>query len=202
MSKFLWNIQAGFYKALRRNPISARILTAENEAASSLLDRISPVRINRILDIGSGRGNSLGLLQSFQAKIIGLDLTRSMITKARSEYNNVLFLQGDIVHLPVKDNCMDIVICLGVMEYVKYQKIPLLETCRVLRPGGYALISLPIKHRLNYFRRLLGHRIFIPDHDAIITVLQEMNLELLAQQTTLLQNQLLFRKPVVSKTHK
>jgi ubiquinone/menaquinone biosynthesis C-methylase UbiE len=198
MPRKIWNIQALFYKFLRRNPVSARILKAENETASSLLERISPGQINRILDIGPGRGNSLKLLHSIQAHIFGLDLTRKMITKTRPEYSNVLFFQGDIVRLPVMDQRMDIITCLGVMEYIKYQKIALQEIYRVLRPGGYTLISLPRKSLLNYLRRLLGHRMYIPALGSMTPILRIINFELVAQKNTLLQSQLLLKKTIVS----
>jgi ubiquinone/menaquinone biosynthesis C-methylase UbiE len=52
--------------------------------------------------------------------------------------------QCDIQHLPVKDNAVDIVFCLHVLEHVRHDKKAIGELCRALKPGGIAYIMVPV----------------------------------------------------------
>ena len=117
MSKFLWNIQAGFYRALRRNPVSAGILRQENEAVSFLLKEFLPAPVQRGLDIGSGSGNSLKLIPSGEAGWISLDYSLRMIRKSRPHFKHINFVAGDASSLPFKTESFDLVLCIGVAEY-------------------------------------------------------------------------------------
>lgn len=102
-----------------------------------------------VLDLGSGAG-----FDSFIAarevgekgKIIGVDMTLDMITKAREnaekyEIKNVEFRQGDIEKLPVDDQSIDIVISNCVINLVPEKTKVFQEAYRVLKKGGKAYIS-------------------------------------------------------------
>src|ERR1700733_6737841 len=64
---------------------------------------------NMVIDLGSGAGNDCFIARAETGetgKVIGIDFTEPMITKARENadklgYNNVEFRFGDIEHMPV-----------------------------------------------------------------------------------------------------
>jgi SAM-dependent methyltransferase len=54
-------------------------------------------------------------------------------------------LVGDVTSLPLSDEDFDAVICIHVLEHVAKDRTAIDEIYRVLRPGGWALISVPIR---------------------------------------------------------
>jgi arsenite methyltransferase len=98
----------------------------------------------RVVDVGSGAGfgsfvaaNQVGAT----GKVIGVDMTEEMFTKARStaeelELTNVEFRKGLAEQLPVEDGWADVVISNGVINLCADKKATFSEIHRVLRPGG------------------------------------------------------------------
>ena len=102
-----------------------------------------------VLDLGSGAG-----LDAFVARravgdtghVIGVDMTAEMIARARqnaqdSGYDNVEFRLGEIEHLPVLSDSIDVVISNCVLNLVPDKARAFAEIYRVLRPGGHICIS-------------------------------------------------------------
>lgn len=56
---------------------------------------------------------------------------------------------GDGASLPFRDACFDGVFCLEVLEHVPEPESVLKEITRVLKPGGYAWISMPFLYPLH-----------------------------------------------------
>lgn len=55
----------------------------------------------------------------------------------------------DIVKMPeIPDNTYDVILCSHVLEYVKEDLQAMRELCRILKPGGAALLQVPIKKGL------------------------------------------------------
>jgi ubiquinone/menaquinone biosynthesis C-methylase UbiE len=102
-----------------------------------------------VLDLGSGAG-----LDAFVARnevgevghVIGVDMTAEMIAKARenaesSSFDNVEFRLGEIEHLPVRSDSVDVVISNCVLNLVPDKQRAFAEIFRVLKPGGHFCIS-------------------------------------------------------------
>ncbi len=53
-------------------------------------------------------------------------------------------LRVDIQSIPFESNSFDAIICIHVLEHVENDRIAISELHRVLKPGGWALISVPI----------------------------------------------------------
>jgi ubiquinone/menaquinone biosynthesis C-methylase UbiE len=102
-----------------------------------------------VLDLGSGAGNDAFVARSIvgdSGKVIGVDMTDSMIAKARANaeklgYSNVEFRLGDIEKLPVDSGSVDVVVSNCVLNLVPDKELAFSEIGRVLRPGGHFSIS-------------------------------------------------------------
>lgn len=102
-----------------------------------------------VLDLGSGAGIDCFLAAQRvgpTGTAIGVDMTPDMIGRARRNaekagYRNVEFRLGELEHLPVERESVDVVISNCVVNLVPDKKRVFAEMFRVLRPGGRFLIS-------------------------------------------------------------
>jgi ubiquinone/menaquinone biosynthesis C-methylase UbiE len=102
-----------------------------------------------VLDLGSGGGIDVfqaSKLVGRKGKVIGLDATPEMIFRAREtakkyDYRNVEFRLGEIEHMPIESNFVDLVISNCVLNLVPDKRSAFKEIYRVLKPGGKISIS-------------------------------------------------------------
>jgi arsenite methyltransferase len=103
----------------------------------------------RVLDLGSGAGtDSLIAAQMVgeQGNVTGIDLTPSMLTKARASaasmgLSNVEFVEAEAERLPFADESFDVVISNGVIDLIPDKDAVFAELHRVLVPGGRIQIA-------------------------------------------------------------
>ncbi|KNC49862.1 arsenite S-adenosylmethyltransferase [Thecamonas trahens ATCC 50062] len=137
-----------------------------------------------VVDLGSGGGFDCFLAArevGESGMVIGVDMTPAMVSKARAnaergKYANVVFRLGEIEHLPIGNDEVDVIISNCVIN-LSPDKLQVFDECwRVLKPGGrvafsdvVATIELPEEMRRDAF--LIGACI---GGASLITDLQSM----------------------------
>jgi SAM-dependent methyltransferase len=106
-----------------------------------------------VLDLGSGGGFDCfvaGPKVGPAGRVIGVDMTPEMVSKARANaaiylertgLRNVEFRLGEIEHLPVADASVDVVISNCVLNLSPEKAQVWREIARVLKPGGRVAVS-------------------------------------------------------------
>jgi ubiquinone/menaquinone biosynthesis C-methylase UbiE len=121
--------------------LSAQHLVSRQRLALEMVEAAMPSS-SRILDAGCGSGEMATKLMARGYAVWGIDLAEPMIRHARKLCDAARFGVGDIEHIPFPDNTFDVVVSLGVIEYLESDEQALREIRRVLRPGGKAVIAI------------------------------------------------------------
>jgi SAM-dependent methyltransferase len=136
--------------------LSRRLITAFQHPAEWL--NLSPGGI--ALDVGSGPGTvtaSLARAAGPDGLALGVDISEAMLTRAvRNEAGpQVGFIRADAQRLPLRDNTVDAVVSMAVLQLLPNPAAALAEIARVLRPGGRLAIMVPTAGRAARFWQML-----------------------------------------------
>jgi len=123
---------------------------------AALLDGVAPPGDWRILDVGCGTGGNFAFLDSYGA-VEGCDYSEEAIRFCSLRGGHPV-REASIYELPYDDQSFDLVTCLDVIEHLRFDLPAFLELMRVLKTGGYLLVTLPAgPHLYSDFDCLAGH---------------------------------------------
>lgn len=128
-----------------------------------------------VLEVGCGIGLDSARMARHGLRVTAIDLTvvGAATAEARARRNSfdAVCLAADAEHLPFADANFDYVYSFGVMHHAPDTQRCIDEACRVLRPGGEALIMLYHRRSLNEFvHRLL--RVPFEERDELCPVVR------------------------------
>jgi ubiquinone/menaquinone biosynthesis C-methylase UbiE len=154
VKKYFDDLSLDYQKAYERDkddPVRTYIFNQRKNIVLDLIDRQS----GRLLDIGCGPGIMTKELLKKNFLIYNTDVSPSMIERARGALrghehkDRVFFKVGDVESLDFDGSYFDVVLCIGVIEYLQDYHKAMRVISKVLKKGGTAIISLP--NRLSAF---------------------------------------------------
>ena len=109
-----------------------------------IIDTTKPTDTSIILDIGSGTGHHVSSLAANGYKVVGIDLSESMIKKSQATYPDLDFRLGDALDTMVfPANSFTHITCLYFTIYYMKDKRLFFENCmHWLMPGGFLILHL------------------------------------------------------------
>ena len=97
-----------------------------------------------VLDVGCGTGLVGAALRArgFTGRLVGLDLSQASLDRARERASYDSLEQADLQQpLPLDDDSVDAVVCVGVMTYLPDVEAVWRELARVVRPEGLVVVT-------------------------------------------------------------
>jgi ubiquinone/menaquinone biosynthesis C-methylase UbiE len=97
------------------------------------------------LDVGCGEGHMIADLnrRGLLGRMVAVDLDPTRIAFARARYPFCEYRTGDVHHLDFADGTFDYLLAAEVLEHLPDPRRALKELQRVVKAGGYLIISVP-----------------------------------------------------------
>lgn len=126
-----------------------------------------------VLDVACGTGYGASILKSGGCKrVYGADLDWSAVAYASRNFcttDSITFVQANGAQLPFGDNSFDLITCFETFEHILDSRAFLTGLCRILKPIGVLVISVPNAPMwqpfgsppnlaMDYIRLGLGHK--------------------------------------------
>ena len=133
-------------------------------------DRVTSLAIEKLLprdltlaDIGCGTGSLTFELARFARRVIGVDLSREMLRRARAvakvrDLRNVEFRQADALKLPLDSRSVDAAFCVMVLHFLPDPERAIAGLCRITRPGGSVILVDLVEHKQQWMREQMAHQ--------------------------------------------
>lgn len=101
-----------------------------------------------VLDIASGEGYGSAMLAEVARSVIGVDNSEHAVAHAATTYplSNLAYRYGACEAIPLEDGSVDLVVSFETIEHHDQHRAMMAEIRRVLRPGGFLIISSPDKY--------------------------------------------------------
>ncbi len=129
-------------------------LSSRMENTLNFIDNLFNGKPLKILDVGCGTGHYIEQLIPKNHIVFGNDIAIGMLHKSKQKYLNFIdshFLSlSNIEQLPFRNKSFDVVICIGVIEYLPDVNQAIEELHRIVRDDGIVIISAPNQLSLKF----------------------------------------------------
>jgi ubiquinone/menaquinone biosynthesis C-methylase UbiE len=105
------------------------------------------VRRDACVEIGCGAGRMSKQLATYFGRVVGVDISDSMLTLARQSVPEATFVQTDGLRIPLLDGSMTAAFSCDVFQHFNEVKLAasyFAELYRVLAPGSTLMIHMPV----------------------------------------------------------
>ncbi|MDO9535738.1 MAG: methyltransferase domain-containing protein [Bacillota bacterium] len=110
--------------------------SVQKRQGKELLNKLSPLKGKKVLDLGGGTGKFAAQMFSAGADVWLLDASPQMLKRASRILPSDRLILGDAKNLPFSNNTFDIITLVDVFHHIRNQEDTLSECYRILRPGG------------------------------------------------------------------
>ncbi len=114
------------------------------EHAARYVFALEYVGDKKVLDIACGTGYGVGMLQKKASFVVGVDIDADAVNQARNECSGKAgVLLGNGIGLPFASETFDVITSFETLEHLERRLEFLGELHRVLKSGGWLLLSTP-----------------------------------------------------------
>ncbi len=110
---------------------------------AEILAHIPESSMRCALDLGSGSGGNLNVLSTCFPTVVASDISLRVLRRSREAHPFAAFAASDVHSLPFRSVAFDVIVCTEVFEHVLDLRRAINECRRVLRDGGYLVVSTP-----------------------------------------------------------
>lgn len=116
-----------------------------------IINKANPSSTSRILDVGCGTGHHVGSLSSKGLDVLGIDISPSMIDKAKENFPDYKFKVADALNGSEFDpDSFTHILCMYFTIYYFKDKSQFFNNCyKWLMPGGYLIVHLVDRDRFD-----------------------------------------------------
>jgi ubiquinone/menaquinone biosynthesis C-methylase UbiE/DNA-binding HxlR family transcriptional regulator len=135
----------------------------EDEVEAGMLQLVSGQQFRTLVDLGTGTGRILELFADQAVQLVGLDLSREMLSLARANLSargihHAQVRQANLYALPLSEGFADFVTIHQVLHYLDDPLAALTEARRILSDVGKLMIVDFAPHDLEELRERQAHR--------------------------------------------
>ncbi len=141
----------------RGGDVDAVVYQARLNLVLALVDGLRLPPASHILEIGSGAGYATVALAERGFFLHAVDAVATMVEATRDRVvkagygRQVTTGLADMQSLPFPDESFSLVVAMGVLPWLPSASLPLRQVGRVLRPGGYAIVTVDNRWGLRQF---------------------------------------------------
>ncbi len=96
-----------------------------------------------VLDAGCGTGEFSRLASAQGARVVAFDLGCGLVSQAQGKASDLWGVVGDLTDAPFSEGVFDYIICSETLEHTATPQRAVGELCRLLKPGGVLVITVP-----------------------------------------------------------
>ncbi len=142
--------------------VMRRLQVSDSDVEAAIVDLVGSEPVDGLLDLGTGTGRILQLLEGVYRRALGVDASRDMLSVARANLDKAGITKatvrhGDIFNLPLDSHDFDLVTIHQVLHFLDQPELAISEAARMLTPGGRLVIVDLAPHTLEHLRDEHAH---------------------------------------------